>query len=275
MNNNKPVRHGALTAALAVPAIISVYLSLIILFERVMGIGKIPSQWIVAGALLIFLSAIAVFITACIFFIIVSSVPNSVRRAATLEKPDESMAQLDPGFISAISGIRRHIGAVNGWFRLFSDDLSRALDDKEKKALDVVRNNLLITSESMDKMLEIAKIDFGKMDIRKEAVDMRSIVSDAIFINEPKIRQKGLDFRLDAPKDEVMVLADTDKMTKALNYIIENSLKFTKKGHIGLSIKEINDEVECIVTDTGIGMKMHDLPGIFKRFQDFKIIDNT
>ncbi len=179
---------------------------------------------------------------------------------------EDKLGQMSLGFLSAFSGLIRPIQSVKEGLSLILEEMPRAINDRQKKAISAADNSLKVISENVDKLLDTAKLESGKVDLNKRTVDIRSLLRNAIFVYEPKIRGSGLDLKLDVPKDPVNVSADADKITKVINNLIENAIKFTERGTITISIKDFNDDVECSVSDTGVGIKPVDIPGAFRRF---------
>ena len=64
-----------------------------------------------------------------------------------------------------------------------------------------------------------------------------------------------------------MIYADRDRLTQVLSNLINNSFKFTEKGTIQVTVVARPDEVECFVTDTGIGFEKTDVDKIFNKFE--------
>jgi signal transduction histidine kinase len=164
------------------------------------------------------------------------------------------------------SGLVQTVQKTKEGFSLILEEMPKAINDKQKKAISAADGGLNAISENVDKLLDTVKLESGKLELNKRMVDIRSVLRNAIFVYEPKVRDKGLDLKMDVPRDPVNMSVDADKITKVINNLIENSVKFTEKGTITISIKEFNDYVECSVSDTGIGIKPEDIPGVFRRF---------
>ena len=85
------------------------------------------------------------------------------------------------------------------------------------------------------------------------------MVKEAIFVLEPEIREKGLDLKLNMPGNKIMINADETRLKQVFLNIVENAIRFTERGYIEISIKELKDTVECSIADTGIGIKEEDI----------------
>lgn len=131
-------------------------------------------------------------------------------------------------------------------------------------------NEVVRISRNIDILLDIAGIESGSVPLKREVVDIKDLIKKAIFIFEPKVKEKGLDFKLNMPREKVCINADLNKITKVLDNLMQNAVKFTEKGLIEVSIRELNDKVEFSIADTGIGISREKIPYIFDGLQPGK-----
>jgi signal transduction histidine kinase len=193
-------------------------------------------------------------------------VANLDKEMLQRRKLEDKLEQISSGFLSALSGLTQPIQKVKEGLSLILEEMPKIINDRQKKAIIAADSSLNVISENVGKLLDTAKLESGKVDLNKRTVDIRSLLRNAIFVYEPKIRGRGLDLQLNVPKEPVNVSVDADKITKAINSLIDNSVKFTERGTVTISIREFNDDVECSVSDTGVGIKPADIPGVFRRF---------
>lgn len=183
------------------------------------------------------------------------------------KKAEEKLNNITSGFVWALSGLKRHIENIKEWFALSRNEMPKTLNEKQKKSADAVEESVEVVSGELGKLLDIATIETGKVELNKKVVDIRTLLRDVIFVFEPKVRDKGLDFKMEAPKEAVNILADSDKIMKVFNNLMENAVKFTEKGHIELVVRELRDDVECSVIDTGPGIPKDAIFNVFDKFQ--------
>jgi CheY-like chemotaxis protein/two-component sensor histidine kinase len=144
-----------------------------------------------------------------------------------------------------------------------------AINKKQKETLLVAQDNLHRLSMIINQMLDIAKIESGKMEICKKKINLVELVQKTIDIFKSKIEKKGLQLRIVSLK-KMMIFADPDKISQVMINLISNSIKFTDTGTIEVSIKLLNSSILCSVSDTGIGIAKKDLPYVFDKFQQFE-----
>ena len=121
-------------------------------------------------------------------------------------------------------------------------------------------------------VLDLSKIEAGKMNIEKEIVSLKDINKSVENILRPKAEEKGLSFRTDFdPKIDVNLFADEGRIRQVLINIVGNAIKFTDSGSIALSskmVEETNHTQRVLFTceDSGIGISEEGLKHIFDDF---------
>ena len=173
-------------------------------------------------------------------------------------------------FISTVSHeLRTPLAITIEGIGLVIDEIIGKINKKQKETLLVAKNNLYRLSSIINDMLDIAKIEAGKMEINKELVDMGELIKKVVASLRTKADKKGLKLRIVLPEKRVNIYADPDKITQVLINLINNSIKFTNAGHIEVGVKEFANEIQCYISDTGIGIANKYLPLAFNKFQQF------
>jgi PAS domain S-box-containing protein len=120
-------------------------------------------------------------------------------------------------------------------------------------------------------LLDLSKIEAGKLALKKESLDLQPILAEAIDTFRNKANMKGLELICSCP--DLTIFADKFRVNQILFNLIGNSIKFTDKGYIKVSASIIlsnnkqNPLVEICIEDTGIGIKAQDIDFIFERFK--------
>jgi signal transduction histidine kinase len=132
----------------------------------------------------------------------------------------------------------------------------------------MVLHNIDRLSRLIDDLLDISRIESGKLKIHQKSEDLSEIVRSVVFEYKNKALAKNLELKMNLP-EEASICADRDKIFQVLSNLIDNALKFTTQGFIEVSVKTFAHEVECSVQDTGSGMSEEYLEKVFQKFHQF------
>jgi signal transduction histidine kinase len=190
------------------------------------------------------------------------------RKAAAVEAQTSFLAKMS-------HDIRTPLNAVNGMLQLASDPRhSRAEVDEFVDKASESANYLL---ELINGMLDLQKINSGKMSVAHDAFSMSSLLDAIASMYTPVLENKGLAFVLSGEKDfDSDYFGDATKVKEILMNLLSNAMKFTPKGGtVSLlanrkRIDATHDSVELIVRDTGIGMSEEFQSHMFRPFEQEK-----
>jgi signal transduction histidine kinase len=118
----------------------------------------------------------------------------------------------------------------------------------------------------IDSLLDIAKIEAGKMDIRVEPIDLADVVQLAISTIESSSQKNRVRVSSEIAPDLPVLNSDREKLKQILFNLLENAIKFTEQGEIKILASRQNGSLKLAVSDTGIGIPDEDLDRIFVAF---------
>ena len=155
--------------------------------------------------------------------------------------------------------LRTPLNAIIGYSEMLEED---AEEQGEKQAqadatrIQVAAKHLL---HLINEILDLSKIEAGKMDIYYEPFDVRLVVDDILTTIDPAIRKNDNRLSVDCAKNIGFMICDMIKLRQMLFNLLSNAAKFTSNGDINLKVKrEQRDEHEWLVfevSDTGIGIE--------------------
>ncbi|MGC3986027.1 MAG: ATP-binding protein [Pseudorhodoferax sp.] len=124
-------------------------------------------------------------------------------------------------------------------------------------------------SSLIDGMLDLARIEAGRMCIETAAISLRDFLDDLVRMVEPQAHAKGLDFRLELPARALpaYVQADAKRLRQILLNLLSNAIKFTATGQVVLRVSHRMEVARFEVEDTGLGIAPHDIERIFLPFE--------
>ena len=126
--------------------------------------------------------------------------------------------------------------------------------------------------KGINEILELAKIEAGKMDLTYEQINLQELAEDVFQSLGPLARNRGNQLTLTAPEDPILVLTDGFRLRQCLMNLISNAIKFTENGDVEVCIARKSPPsaqpyVDISVRDTGIGMTTEALSRLFQPFQ--------
>lgn len=195
-------------------------------------------------------------------------------RAAELDAANRALqkvGELKDGFVGTVSHeLRTPLAMIKEGVSVVLDGVAGELNAKQKKMLGIAFNNIDRLGHIVNNILDISKIESGKMEIQRGLINFTSVVFEVAEAFEPVARQKGLELKRNFSREkEIKIFADKDGIAQVLNNLISNAMKFTANGHIEISIDEDGDSVICAVSDTGRGFSKEEMSKVFNKFQQF------
>ena len=140
---------------------------------------------------------------------------------------------------------------------------------EQREFLSMALSDVDRLSRMIDDLLDISKLDAGKMKMKIEMCEMVALVLTIISSFVPQAKARGLEMKGSFSKEKIKAYVDKDRITQVFSNLIGNAVKFTQKGHIEISLADREDAIECSVSDTGPGIAKKDLPQLFDKFQQF------
>ena len=181
--------------------------------------------------------------------------------------------KLKDEFLSVASHeLRTPMTIDKSYLWMLEKDESGKLGKKQKEYLEKAASGTQRMIDLINDMLDISKFEQKKIQFRFEHAELCSLISQVVSNFELKIKEKNLDVTVDKNCSEVYVTVDVEKTKEILINLIDNALKFTKKGSVNIGIDEEEDFVKIWIKDTGSGIDPKDLPKLFHKFAR---IDNS
>ncbi|MEO9474577.1 MAG: ATP-binding protein [Cyclobacteriaceae bacterium] len=158
---------------------------------------------------------------------------------------------------------------------LIQGPLESVLNGSLGKVSDTVKSNLDLSRSSTKKLLnlveeilDLSKLEAGKLELKTEAVRFHDLVKRIFFTYQSSYSAKSIEFQFDYQLDEDAIFrVDIGKLEKILDNLMSNAVKFTEaNGLIKMNVSGQKDKIEIKVSDTGVGIGQDELDQIFNRF---------
>lgn len=140
-------------------------------------------------------------------------------------------------------------------------------DGRTSKELEIAERQTRHLIRLVDDLLDIARITRGKVELRKQAVDLRDVIAKATEIASPLLEQRRHHFEVSAPVRGMLLQADEARLAQVIANLLTNAAKYTEPGgHISLVARREGDELVVEVQDDGMGIGPDLLPRLFDLF---------
>jgi signal transduction histidine kinase/DNA-binding response OmpR family regulator len=209
-------------------------------------------------------------------------VKQAKMEAEAASKAAEKANEAKSAFLSTVSHeLRTPLTSVLGFAKIIRKRLDEKIfpivnhtDAKTEKTVAQISENLqVVISEGerlthlINDVLDLAKIEAGKMEWNQENVSLPEVAERAIAATTSLFDQKSLKLIKEIDTDLPEITGDKDKLIQVMINLISNSVKFTDKGSVTCKVFRKKDELVVSITDTGIGIAPEDFSAVFEQFK--------
>jgi len=178
-------------------------------------------------------------------------------------------SQAKSNFLANVSHeLRTPLNAILGFSEALGSGIFGRLGDRQAEYVDDIHLAGKRLLALINDILDLSKLEAGKMELREELVDLTRVAADAARDLRETSRAAGVSIELDLPPT-LSVLGDQLRLRQVIDNLLSNAVKFTPAGGlIGLSVKkQPGGGTIIVVTDTGIGIPAGDLARVFQPFE--------
>jgi PAS domain S-box-containing protein len=184
------------------------------------------------------------------------------RMLAALEEADrrknEFLAMLGHELRNPLAPIRNALHLLRG---------SRTADEQTRWAREVIDRQVKQMGRLVDDLLDVSRISRGKIQFKKERMDVVGVARQALDTSRPLIEAKHHTLDIHLPAEPVWIDADPARLAQIMANLLNNAAKYTDQGgHIRFSVEPEETEVRIRVRDNGIGISCEMLPRVFDMF---------
>jgi len=177
--------------------------------------------------------------------------------------------QLKSEFLASMSHeLRTPLNSIIGFSDILLEGLDGELTERMDQDVRLIRGSGIHLRDLIGGILDMSKIEAGRMDLRYEDIDVVQVVGEIVATAKPLSDEKSLYLDLHIAPEVEIVEADRMRFRQIFYNIVSNSIKFTEKGGVTVDIR-MNDENFLLVSvqDTGIGIKPEDVAVVFEQFR--------
>ncbi len=195
--------------------------------------------------------------------------------AEQLEQTNIRLQELDrlkSVFLASMSHeLRTPLNSIIGFTGLILQGMSGEVSERHREQLTVVKKNANHLLSLINDILDISKIEAGKVELSLEKFSLDDMVREVVETLSPAASEKGLELIREVPEG-VTLFSDKRRTKQVLINLVSNAVKFTDQGNVKIAARVPGDEnLEVRVIDTGVGIKKEDMDKLFQPFQQIDV----
>ncbi|MBR9862072.1 MAG: PAS domain S-box protein [Rhodobacteraceae bacterium] len=187
-----------------------------------------------------------------------------IRDLTTSKAADKAKSE----FVATVSHeLRTPLTSIKGSLGLVRTGAMGALPDKPKAMIEIAYNNCERLVRLINDILDIEKIEAGKMDFQMERLEMTQLLGDALESNKSYGEELGISFNVIAPDTPVYTHGDAGRLLQVMANLMSNAAKFSDSGStVDIKLEAFGDKMRVTVSDQGSGIPLEAQPTIFDKF---------
>ncbi len=186
-----------------------------------------------------------------------------------LETANQKLLELDrlkSMFIASMSHeLRTPLNSIIGFTGILLQGLAGDLNDEQQDQLSRVSRAGKHLLALITDVIDVSKIEAGKVDLYPEWFDVGDLINDAITAVKAEAEAKRLSLTAVIHK-AIPVCTDRRRLLQCVMNLLSNAVKYSEKGTISVTVKKTDNQIEIHVADSGIGIAESDLPLLFSSF---------
>ena len=201
---------------------------------------------------------------------VVDAAGNYIGRVLALRDvtAEREIADMKNEFVSTVSHeLRTPLTSIKGYVDLILDGSAGDINETQEEFLGIVKENSDRLVELINEMLDISRIESGRVHLRVEPLEMAESVDGAVDTFRAVLSQTDRTIDVHVPEHLPLVVADRDRVGQVLINLISNALKYSPGGgQVTITATHAGEHVVVSVTDQGLGISREDQKRLFTKF---------
>ena len=178
----------------------------------------------------------------------------------------KAVERMKDEFVATVSHeLRTPLTALRGHVELVLDGDGGPVTELQRRFLQVATQSADRLGALINDLLDVAKIEAGRVQLRKELVDLGAILREVSATFRIEAMRHGLAFLEDLAALPPVV-GDRDRLIQVFGNLVSNAIKYTPAGEVGVTARPVYGAVEVVVHDTGVGMAADEQRQLFTKF---------
>jgi PAS domain S-box-containing protein len=181
----------------------------------------------------------------------------------------EKANRLKDEFLATLSHeLRNPLNVVIGYAEILRRSTESHKHEFVVKAAETIRRNALAQSQLVSDLLDLSRLQMGKLSLERQPVSLSTIISDAIETVRSEATAKSITLEVDLDPDVVVVEGDPIRLGQIAWNLLNNAIKFTPaKGTVKIALAQGEETARLTVADSGQGISPEFLPHVFEMFR--------
>jgi signal transduction histidine kinase len=163
--------------------------------------------------------------------------------------------------------LRTPLNSIIGFSGMLIQDLKGRLNREAREDLQIIYQNGRSLLGLIDSILDLSKIEAGKMELDLEEVDPLLLLDEVKAMSAGLIQGRPVDLLYERPEAPVRVMGDQERLRQVFTNLVGNALKFTEAGSVSIVADTADGRFRVSIKDTGIGMSREEIDRLFMPFQ--------
>lgn len=200
-------------------------------------------------------------------------------KSQLLEEAYNNLKEVDKlktQFLSTMSHeLRTPLNSIIGYTQLILDGVEGEISEAQREDLERIEKNAKHLLQLINDILDLSKIEAGKMQLNITKVELKEVLKQAISIVAPLMSQKNIKLIDNASEKNIFLTADLQRLEQIMINLLSNAIKFTDEGTITIDCSVSTDNIgqtwaTISVADTGIGISKENQEKIFEAFKQIE-----
>lgn len=179
----------------------------------------------------------------------------------------KDLDRLKSMFIASMSHeLRTPLNSIIGFTGIILQGMSGEINEIQRDQLNRVYHSAKHLLDLITDVIDISKIEAGRIDVFPEHILLTEIVDEAISSIQFQLKTKKLNIEVTVP-EKLTLNTDRKRLLQCIINYLSNAVKFTEQGGIKVIAQEIDEDIKITVSDTGIGIAKEDIPKLFEAFE--------
>ncbi len=195
-------------------------------------------------------------------------IEKEAKKLAKMNKKLKEIDKLKSNFLNITSHeLKTPLTPIRCYLDILKDESLGKLNKKQRDALKVIDRNSVILKHLIDDILDITKLESGKMKFLISNVDVKKLVEDVTKSLKLAAKKKEIKIELNIQNNLPKIKGDSHRLSQVLSNLLRNAIKFSgKETKIKIQVKKQQDKILFEIKDTGVGIPKKAIPKLFTKF---------